>query len=301
MKRLIVLLLFLLSSTTLAQAMGTIFNPDGAANAQVLAPFFVSLTYDSTSPAGFCGAAAVSNEYETGTVLVTAAHCIASYTKDLAVAKAHGNSYKILQIDIHADYEVGQNRSTGIGWDFDVAKVYVDGFMLMGGSLIPTVDIDNGYIVEVLANQNIGASDKEVFENSTLVGTGLNEFGVQPDQLMYADLAVLTEGDCEARMPQRRNGLRGGVKVDITSRQTCTVTNPPEIGGVNTTVCNGDSGGPLFSRYVDKYLRVKFVLLGITSWRYPCGNYSPDVFTKMSNPDILSWLEEDLGITVAYR
>ena len=52
------------------------------------------------------------------------------------------------------------------------------------------------------------------------------------------------------------------------------------------SICNGDSGGPLFRK-----INGKVVQVGIVSWINGCAaQYSPAVYTRISNPQIRAFI-----------
>ncbi|XP_072767324.1 serine protease 1 [Anoplolepis gracilipes] len=101
-----------------------------------------------------------------------------------------------------------------------------------------------------------------------------------PDKLQDIKLYYINRDVCDAAVTNL-TGFSGSVG----ETNICT---GPITGGISG--CNGDSGGPLISRYGEKP-----VLTGIASWIIaPCGTYgSPTVYTKVSKFN--AWIKQKIA------
>ncbi|XP_016956616.1 lectizyme [Drosophila biarmipes] len=227
------------------------------------APYIVSL--QTTSKSHFCAASLISSR-----CLLTAGHCLLSYTQGVAVAGAHSRldqtsvqsrKFDSSQFVIHEDYSggVGPNDIGLIRLSkedaFDLNAVARDGSNPVGVVSLPSKTFE-------------GTGD------GYLYGWGRDNSGSLPTNLQTLKVDIIGYTDCQAAMP---------VTAKVAESNVCTYT-----AGTTDGACNGDSGGPLV-----KVTENGAELVGLVSWGFtPCATTSyPSVYTNTIS--FLSWIEQN--------
>ena len=295
----------LLLTTSLGQSQsGMIINPSGPAN-MMLTQSFVTLNYKfAIRP--FCGAEIGEHRYDDehiGTVLTTAAHCLVNAKPENLVARYGAQELDVERIELMPCYDAGVNEETRAGWKCDAAAVYLDGFILNDV-------LTNTAPLQVHADEWLTNVYEENFNQGTVIGMGLDETGTQPTNIMQAHLTVLTNEKCQELLPNFGIGNNGvGEPYNVLDTQICTSnarilpdSQRLQILGLITTVCNGDSGGPLLVAYTTRQGIVEYAMIGIVSWRHGCGQGTPDVYTRVAHPDIREFFLKHMpNLRVAYQ
>lgn len=279
----------LLLTTSLGQSQDAmIFNPAGAAD-MMLTQSFVTVNFPGTSK-GFCGGTVLGTSFklsdnsdsEVYTEVSTAAHCVETADPNFIVVKAHDREYPVVDIFIHPDYKKGFNEETGFAWQNDVAILWVQGTMIDSkGDDIPPQVLANDWLTGVY----------EDFGNGIVIGQGLDSSGTQPDSVMAVPLKILSNDTCVSILQ-----FFGLNKYKMADEHICT-------RGVDefalSTVCNGDSGGPLLAPYVETYLvneqlirQIEYAQIGYVSWRHRCGIGTPDVYTRVASESVMDFIHK---------
>lgn len=102
--------------------------------------------------------------------------------------------------------------------------------------------------------------------------------GPVADQLMYADVPVMSEAECEAKSSY--------TPIINFNNEFCS-------GGQNKDSCAGDSGGPLTHRNEGTETST---IVGLVSWGIGCNEVQhPGVYVKLTT--FLGWIKEQSGVT----
>jgi trypsin len=207
-------------------------------------PFMMQLTTDGTGP--YCGGTLVAP-----TKVVTAAHCVTLWDLNGLVvvggrtqtdSETTGTAREAIDVWIHPDYDGDANRN-------DIAVV--------------TLADEMPYATLPYA----GPDDTGLYtpgNTARVMGWGYTrETGGVPDQLMTAEVPVVSDADCEAAYVDYR------VPMDPA---TMVCAGLLAEGGVDT--CNRDSGGPLI---------VNGTLAGVVSWGNGCARPDyPGVYVRLT-------------------
>ncbi|KAF2881833.1 hypothetical protein ILUMI_24334 [Ignelater luminosus] len=212
-------------------------------------PYQVSLRITRTGSHN-CGGSILNS-----TVVLTAAHCLASYRPaDLHVVvgsdrlNGSGTTYQIKQLIIHNLYNSSVIKN-------DIGLIILKEPLRYSNSVRP---------VE-LETRQIGAG-----VNVVLSGWGITSFpGQLPNNLQYINLTTISNDECEAAYREARASL------PIYKEELCTLTRRGE------GACKGDSGGPLVANGKQ---------VGVVSWGRPCGLGFPDVFSRVSS--YVDWIKQ---------
>ncbi|XP_077953719.1 ovochymase-2-like isoform X3 [Gasterosteus aculeatus] len=244
-------------------------------------PWLVSLRNGGSH---FCGGAILTHRW-----ILTAAHCLASRSKDFlsGVRVAVGEFDQTVddeeeQVFLIKSVSVHEKYHHALPFSYDIALVELDQHILLGARVQP--------ICLPLPNQSNPP------ETSCIVGGWgkMKEKGCLP--------AVLREVQLELVDPAKCKHVLQTVKGPNNAQQRAAMTvlcAGPEIGGRDA--CQGDSGGPL----VCPAGSGDWAVLGVTSWGKGCGRSwgnnssrppsrrgSPGVFTDVRL--LLPWIKTKL-------
>ena len=215
-------------------------------------PWMVALTHPETG-SQFCAGSLLSS-----TTVLTAAHCIASRHKTIAVALPNGdvtfeNATQILtsKIEVHPYWLSGNPQ--GFAPDNDFAILTLSTPVAFTESIMPICLPDPNKDYEDIV--------------ATATGWGLTTpqmLGSQPSSVLLAvNITTMTNEKCKSSLP-------------------LTSFPPPMIPGIITPnmicgfqpgegTCNGDSGGPFFALSEDG---AYYSQIGVTAWGVDCESIS---------------------------
>ncbi|XP_030383720.1 transmembrane protease serine 9 [Scaptodrosophila lebanonensis] len=223
------------------------------------APFIVSL--QSTAGSHFCAGSLIDES-----TVLTAAHCLASYSTFLVVAGAHSRTDKTT-----TQIRTASNKRQV------VHELYDGG---VGPNDIGLVFLDEPFNLNALARDgsapvaaiNLPSGLFESNSDGILYGWGRDNSGALPDKLQKLDADIIGYQDCRAALPS---------SAKLADSNICTYT-----AGTTDGACNGDSGGPLVVQNRDGSIEQ----VGIVSWGYtPCASTRyPSVFTSVGSH--LPWI-----------
>jgi len=216
-------------------------------------PWQVGLAYVSNN-APFCGGSILSS-----TTIVTAAHCISSYTFEVIVGDHDLNiddgeeRFEVCNTVEHPDYNSGNS-------DYDIAIVTLCKPLTFRKEVRPVClpDLPGSSYDNVLA---------------TVSGWGaLQSGGSSPDELREVNVTTITNAECN----QDYFG-------DVLASMICA-------SGPGKDACQGDSGGPLITWESGQF----YSLIGVVSWGYGCANPSyPGVYARVT--EMLDFIGDNLG------
>jgi secreted trypsin-like serine protease len=195
-------------------------------------PFMANLRNESN---GFWGGASIiSNKW-----LVTAAHCVYGYTPaNLSVEvgsnllSTGGTPHKLRTIVINPNYDP-------VTAENDIALMELENEIIFD-SLTQPIELGPGV-------EN---------DSSVVLGWGLVQWGVYPEELQFLPTRVTPVEECTNYWES------------LVGTQVCAFSKDGQ------GVCCGDSGGPLVSS--------EGKLVGIVSYGVPCAVGSPDIYTRLS-------------------
>lgn len=199
------------------------------------------------------------------TLVVTAAHCLwdsssQSYFPDLATALIGtedgiiGRSGAVSRL-VSA---VKNPNYNGVDGQNDIGLIQVD-------------DVFGGYFAEIASPAEVSASE-QVFAGATASGFGVTrQDGPSSSTLLQVNQQLLEPNYC---------GQRWSYRIGFVSSFVCAV------GTLSNTVCNGDSGGPLFINVGGKRK-----LIGVTNFGTTTCGLGINVFGRVTS--FLSFLSEN--------
>jgi hypothetical protein len=191
------------------------------------------------------------------TLVLTAAHCVwdsinQAYVSDLASAQVGtedgflGRSPTISKI-VSAIRHPGYN---GLDGQNDIALVQV-------------LDVFNGEAVELATAEEISASE-QTYSIGIASGFGITQqAGQSSSMLLQVNQQIISSGYCRSTW---------GYRITYVESFLCTIGNP------STTVCSGDSGGPLFVT-----IGGKRKLAGVTNFGTQVCGVGVSVFGRVSS------------------
>ncbi|KMQ91955.1 cationic trypsin-3 [Lasius niger] len=230
-------------------------------------PHIVSLQYINNRIKHFCAGSILNNQW-----IITAAHCLENKTIDNFVVKAGKHNIEIVesteqtvqveQIVIHEKY----SKLNGI-------PVYDIGLIKLKTPLKFTKEIQ---AIELPQAESEPTGIAYFCGWGSILSNDVYP-DVYPDKLQHVKLNYIKRESCKIF-------IRLLLGSSLHETNICTGS----LSGIS--ICFGDSGGPLITRYGQKS-----VLTGIASWGFwPCGElYAPSVYTKVSKFN--AWIEQKIA------
>ncbi len=228
----------------------------------LIQPYFASL-FDELSPEfPFCGGTLIAPD-----TIVTAAHCVDETNSKIFIslgqshfdALPNASKIEVKSIVVHNEYDSKLSQK-------DIALLFVDPKDVQ--KIAPHV---KPAILESDINMPAVNSKLRAFG----FGNGTSQGWLQQPELMQVDVPVISVEDCKQlyNMPDVQR---------ITAEQICALKKD---GGQDS--CNGDSGGPAFS----KNEKGEFKLAGVVSWGEGCAqSKNPGVYTRIATQRL--WIEK---------
>ena len=209
-------------------------------------------------PGATCTASLIHSD-----MILTAAHCQATFASGVLVKPWHfdGRNATFRQV-------VGQYRFPA--YDFDREIITHDLLVLKLNETVPDVR-------PVVLNDDPNLPALETAPFMTAIGFGLTGFrGSRPEVLQEAPMEYLSRYLCDLYLKDVSN-------VDPNEGILCAFSRDG-----TTSVCNGDSGGPLIARQNDTIFQV-----GLMSFGRQCqSNPYPSGFTRISY--YYDWIQQQI-------
>lgn len=200
----------------------------------------------------YCGGAMINKQY-----VLTAAHCIEKekISETRIAIGAHDSSSDPVTVQAAKFIFHPKYRNKTLFNDIALIKLVpnVDFYYKVNPICLPT----EGDLALDAYSAVVAGWGMQSFDSASTVNTNLQE----------VELSIVSNAKCSARY--------GGIVLD---------TNICAGGEEKKDACGGDSGGPLFSKFNNKWY-----VVGIVSWGVSCGRKDyPGVYTRVSK--YLQWI-----------
>mmetsp|Transcript_67089 Transcript_67089/g.60204 ORF Transcript_67089/g.60204 Transcript_67089/m.60204 type:complete len:292 (+) Transcript_67089:36-911(+) len=218
-------------------------------------PFIVSV-------GGYCGGSILRKEAPA--VIITAAHCIGSFSINVLLYgdtknDPNGIMKTISSVQIHPNW----HRPT---LSYDIALLFIDEGLEQYSQLTTVSIVPLSSDTSECCNSG---------DDLTVIGYGADfSGGPATPTLEHVDLDYMIRSECQQRYPHET----------IDNSMNCADTP-------NKDSCQGDSGGPLIKKGSNQQI-------GIVSWGYGCAT-NPGVYTNIAIPTIYNWIQIKMGHTLS--
>lgn len=242
-------------------------------------PFMASIGFlDSVTYSHRCGATILNNKY-----IMTAAHCV----QDLVEKNNSLRQFEQVFVTV-----VGTNHISSVQFKnlSQNGQVYQIDKIIINESYSNTTDPNDIAVLtvfdQIVFNSNTSAvrlpesNDPSVIfgKNVTIIGWGQTETGFSSNNLLKAQMTVLNS------LPQQTQ-CEGYDKEHYCIK---------DLGGDDSNVCFGDSGGPLIYKFQNEWVQYGITSFGFADIFQQCDNTRPSFFAMV--PRLLTWLNEQGAI-----